>query len=392
MTKRGPLAGLRVVEMAGLAPAPFACMVLADLGAEVLRVDRAKSGENGAYVVAPFGPSDVLGRGRRSVALDLKHPAAVDAVLAVVEEADVLVEGFRPGVMERLGLGPDVCLARNPRLVYGRMTGWGGQGPLALTAGHDIDYIAVAGALHLIGRPDDKPLPPANLLGDFGGGGLLLAFGILAALYERVGSGSGQVVDAAMVDGAALLTTMLHGLVHAGAWSDQRGTNLLSGVAPFYTTYETADGGYMAVGAVEPEFYRELLTRIGAADVDPDRQHDRSTWPATTARFESIFRTRTRQEWATLLESSDACAVPVMSLTEAPGHPHNVARDAFVDVGGIVQPAPAPRFGRTPPDAPLPPRPSGGEGVEPLHDWGVPVEIVAALVAAGAAVVPAPVN
>lgn len=393
MTKQpggtGPLAGLRVVEFAGLAPAPFACMVLADLGADVLCIERAASdGDRAAAVVPPPGATRVLTRGRRSVAVDLKAPGAVPLVLDLVERADVLVEGFRPGVMERLGLGPDACARGNPRLVYGRMTGWGQDGPLRLAAGHDINYIALAGALHLVGRPAERPVPPANLLGDFGGGGLLLAFGILAALFERERSGRGQVVDAAMVDGAVLLTTFIHGLRHSGAWSDARGVNLLDGGAPYYDTYETSDGSYVAVGAVEPQFFAELMTRL-EIPVDPATQNDAATWPELRRRIADRFRSRTRDEWCRVLEGSDACFAPVESLDEVACHPHHQERRAFIDVGGVRQPAPAPRFSRTPPGTPTPPPPVGGDGLDALAWWGVSGQAIAAAAANHAVYVPA---
>jgi alpha-methylacyl-CoA racemase len=365
----GPLDGVRVLEFTGLAPAPFACMLLADLGADVVRVDRPGAG------AAP--DAEVLLRGRRhAVAADLKDPAAVAAVLALVERADVLIEGFRPGVMERLGLGPDVCLARNPRLVYGRITGWGQQGPLAQAAGHDIDYIALAGALHPIGERGGAPVPPINLLGDFGGGGMLVALGCLAALVERAVSGRGQVVDAAMVDGAALLSTYLYGMRARGLWGTERGTNLLDGGAPFYATYETGDGGHMAVGAIEPQFYAELISRLGLAEAGLPDQHDRERWDDLRAGLAKAFRSRTREEWTQIFDGTDACVSPVLALGEAEGHPHNVARGSFLDVAGIVQPAPAPRFARTATATPTAPSRSD-PGV--LADWGLAPEHAAAL-------------
>src|SRR5215470_2827109 len=361
----GPLAGLRVVEIASLAPAPFCCMVLADLGAEVLLVDRTVPSVSLASV-----PNNPLNRGRRSVAADLKHPRGAELVLRLAESADVLVEGFRPGVAERLGFGPDACLARNPRLVYGRMTGWGQEGPLADRAGHDIDYIAVAGALHPIGPPDRPPVPPVNYLADFGGGGMLLAVGILAALFERERSGRGQVVDAAMVDGAALLSALLHGLRAIGMWSDRREGNLLDGTLPFYTTYTTADGRYVAVGALEPQFYAELLAGLGLADAGLPAQYDKAAWPALRDRFAAVFATRNRDEWVATFAGTDACVAPVLSLAEAPQHPYNTERGAFVEVGGVVQPAPAPRFDRTPAGTPTPPAKPGEHTDAALADWG----------------------
>ncbi len=350
----GPLSGVRVIEIASLAPAPFGCMILADLGADVLRIDRAE--RCGPQAVPPGDP---LSRGRRSVGLNLKDGAAIDLLLRLVEDADVLVEGFRPGVAERLGFGPDVCAERNPGLIFARMTGWGQHGPLAHTAGHDIDYIAVSGALSMVGRAGAAPVPPVNLLGDFGGGGMLLALGILAALVERAASGLGQVVDAAMVDGSALLTSFVYGLRASGSWQDQRGTNLLDGGAPFYDTYATADGEYVAVGALEPQFYAALLHGLGLSDAGLPAQHDRAGWPVLRQRFAETFAGRTRTEWEQVFAGTDACVSPVLSLAEAPVHPHAVARSAFVTVGDVTQPGPAPRFGRTPADVPpaRPPRP-----------------------------------
>ncbi len=366
----GPLHGVRVVEIASLAPAPFGCMILSDLGAAVIQVDRV--GEK----PPTLAPVDPLRRGRRSVGLNLKDPAGVTALLRLVERSDVLVEGFRPGVAERLGFGPDVCLRRNPRLIFARMTGWGQDGPLARSAGHDIDYIAISGALHPIGRAGERPVPPLNLIGDFGGGGMLLAVGVLAALVERASSGEGQVIDAAMVDGSALLTTFLYGLRAAGMWRDERGTNLLDGGAPFYDTYETADGRYVAVGALEPQFYAELLRLLALDGEELPAQFDTAGWPVLRARFTEVFKRRTQPEWATLFEGSDACVAPVLTSGGAPGHPHNSARGTFTDVGGIVQPAPAPRFGRTPCAAPTPPPPAGADTDAVLAEIGLaPAEI-----------------
>jgi alpha-methylacyl-CoA racemase len=343
----GPLAGVRVVELAGLAPGPFGCMILADLGADVILVDRP-----GGRPVPPPGP---LQRGRRVVELDLKAPDGLGALLRLVERADVLVEGYRPGVAERLGFGPAHCEKINPRLVYGRMTGWGQDGPLAARAGHDIDYIAVAGALEPLGRAGERPHAPLNLIGDFAGGGMLLAVGILAALLERERSGCGQVVDAAMVDGSALLMALFHGMIADGSWPFPRGANLLDGGAPFYDTYETSDGGFVAVGALEPPFYAALLDGLGLAEADLPGQLDRDGWPALRARFAEVFATRTRDEWAAVFAGTDACVAPVLSPTEAPAHPHNRARKTFVEVDGLAQPAPAPRFGRTPAGPPSAP-------------------------------------
>ena len=370
----GPLQGVRVVELASIGPGPFCAMLLADLGAEVLAVERPVAGR-------PGWPT-LFARGRRRVAVDLKHPEGREVVLDLAAGADALVEGFRPGVAERLGVGPEACRARNPRLVYGRVTGWGQDGPLARSAGHDIDYVAVAGALHPVGPAGGPPVPPLNLLGDFGGGGMLLALGVVAALLEAGRSGRGQVVDAAMVDGAALLTTQLHELLAAGLWSDRRGANLLDGAAPFYTVYETADGRHLAVGALEPQFWAELLDRVGLAADDLPAQLDRDGWPLLRERLAATFRTRTRDEWCALLEGTDACVAPVLSLLEAPAHPHNQARATFVDVGGVAQPAPAPRFSRTPCPTPAPPAP-GEDAGQVLAAWGIAPERVERLRAAG---------
>jgi alpha-methylacyl-CoA racemase len=374
----GPLDGVRVIEIASLAPAPFGCMILADLGADVLRVERV---EQCGVQAAP--PPDPLVRGRRSIGLNLKDPAGVDLLLRLADDADVLVEGFRPGVTERLGFGPQECARRNPRLIYGRMTGWGQDGPLAPTAGHDIDYIAISGALAPIGRAGERPVPPLNLIGDFGGGGMLLALGILAALVERASSGRGQVIDAAMVDGSALLTSFLYGFRARGAWSDERGTNLLDGGAPFYDTYETADGGYVAVGALEPQFYAALLRGLGLADADLPGQLDRSGWPELRRQFTAAFAGRTRDEWAEIFAGTDACVAPILGLGEAPEHPHALARNAFVEVGGIRQPGPAPRFGRTAAARPAPPPRPGADTDAVLAGLGLSEAAVADLRAGG---------
>ena len=374
----GPLDGVRVIEIASLAPAPFGCMILSDLGAEVLRVDRAERCGPGARA-----PLDPLARGRRSVGINLKDPAGVELLLRLAQSADVLVEGFRPGVAERLGFGPQACAERNPRLVYGRMTGWGQDGPLAPTAGHDIDYIAISGALSLVGRAGEPPVPPVNLLGDFGGGGMLLALGVLAALLERERSGLGQVVDASMVDGSALLTSFVYGLRAAGAWQDARGVNLLDTGAPFYDTYQTADGGYVAVGALEAKFYAELLAGLGLSAADLPGQHDRADWPVLRARFAEVFATRTRDEWAEVFADSDGCVAPVLNAAEAPAHPHNAHRGTFAEVGGVVQPAPAPRFGRSAAGTPAaPPRP-GADTDAVLAELGCSAAEIAAFRASG---------
>ncbi len=371
----GPLGGVKVIELAGIGPGPFAGMMLADMGAEVLRVDRAAS----VPAEIPDGPrNDVLGRGRRSVAVDLKHPAGVETVLHLVEKADVIYEGFRPGVTERLGLGPDVCLARNPRVVYGRMTGWGQEGPLAHAAGHDINYIALSGALHTIGRRGERPVPPLNLVGDFGGGGMLLAYGIVCALVERATSGRGQVVDAAMVDGSAALMALIYGAHNAGWWKDDRGLNMIDGGSHFYDTYETRDGKYVAIGAVEPQFYALLLKLTGLSGEELP-QYDRPRWPALKEKLAAIFRTRTRDEWCALMEGTDVCFAPVLSLTEAPHAPHALARRAFEELAGVMQPAPAPRFDRTPGALDRPPPYPGEHTDEALRDWGFAADEIARL-------------
>jgi alpha-methylacyl-CoA racemase len=375
------LTSLKVVELVGIGPGPFAAMMLADLGADVVRVHRVESVEHG------FDPGGVpvLDRNRRSVGVDLKHPQGVETVLRLVESADALLEGFRPGVTERLGVGPDVCLARNPALVYGRMTGWGQDGPMAHTAGHDIDYIALAGALAHFGRAGDKPTPPLNLIGDFGGGGMLLAFGIVCGITEARSSGQGQVVDAAMVDGSALLMAMMWGLRSLGAFDEaHRGTNVLDSGAPFYDTYECADGGYIAVGALEPQFYAELLTACGLDDAGLPKQMDRAGWPALRARFTELFRSKPRDEWCALLEARDACFAPVLTMSEAAEHPHIRARQTVVEFDGVLQPAPAPRFSRTPSGVSKPPSPPGADTVSGLVEWGVPEDVVSKLRASGA--------
>jgi alpha-methylacyl-CoA racemase len=374
----GPLQGVKVVEIAGIGPGPFAAMMLADMGADVLRIDRIPKGP------ARGAARDVLTRGRLSVGVDLKHAQGAAVVLELCERADALIEGFRPGVMERLGLGPEPCLARNRRLVYGRMTGWGQDGPLAQAAGHDINYIALSGALHAIGRAGDKPLPPLNLVGDFGGGGLLLAFGVVCALLEAQRSGRGQVIDAAMVDGASLLMAMFHGMRAAGLHREQRGQNLLDTGAHFYEVYETADGQHVAVGAIEPQFYAELLSRIGLGAESLPPQMDRQSWPAMKERLAAVFKQKTRAEWCALLEGSDACFAPVLSMSEAIEHPHMQARRSFVTIGGDAQPAPAPRFSRTRAAVERPPAHAGQDTDTGLIRWGLSEARIAELRAAGA--------
>jgi alpha-methylacyl-CoA racemase len=363
----GPLSDVRVIEIAGIGPGPFAAMMLSDMGADVVRVDRAQSVERG------FDPGrmEVLNRGRRSIGIDLKHPDGVETLLRMVEQADALVEGFRPGVAERLGIGPDACRARNPKLVYGRMTGWGQDGPYAQAAGHDINYISLAGALAHFGRAGAKPTPPMNIVGDFGGGGMLLAFGVVCAVLEARSSGEGQVVDAAMVDGSAALMAMTWGLRAMGVFDEQSlGGNVLDTGAPFYDAYETADGKFVSVGALEPQFYAELVERLGLAGEDLPAQMDRSGWPTLRARFTEVFKSKTRDEWREVLEHTDACFAPVLTMSEATEHPHVRARGTVVDLEGVQQPAPAPRFSRTPGSitrrAPQP----GQHTDEALADWG----------------------
>ncbi len=362
----GPLAGLRVLELASLGPGPHAAMVLADLGADVVRVERPP----GRGLTLPDGAvRDQLLRGRRSVAADLKDPAGLALVRRLAARADVLVEGLRPGVTERLGLGPEVCLADNPRLVYARMTGWGQTGPWADRVGHDVNYLGLTGALAATGRPGQPPAPPLNLVADLGGGSMLCVVGILAAVVERDRSGRGQVVDAAMVDGVGLLAQMVYSLKAQGFWSDERGANLLDGGAPFYDTYACRDGRYVAVGAIEPHFYAALLDGLGLAAEDLPAQHDRAGWPVLRRRFAEVFAGRDRDAWAAHFDGTDACVTPVLTFAEAPDHPHLQARAAHVDVDGVVQPAPAPRFSRTPAATPRPPRPAGVDRDAVLADW-----------------------
>ncbi len=373
----GPLQGIRVIEMAGLAPGPFAAMMLADMGAQVLRVDRPDPAPRAMPQRYYF-----TDRNRRSIAVDLKSAEGVALVRRLLGQADALIEGFRPGVMERLGLGPDACLALNPRLVYGRMTGWGQDGPLAMTPGHDINYIALSGALEAIGEAGRPPVPPLNLVGDFGGGGMYLAFGIACALIEAARSGQGQVVDAAMVDGAASLMTYFHGYRAGGKWPG-RGRSVTGGGSPFYAIYETSDGKYVSVGSAEPKFYAELLRQTGLDQAGLPDRGDPANWPVIRERLAAVFRTRTRDEWCNRLETSETCFAPVLDMAEAAAHPHNVARGTFIEVDGMVQPAPAPRFSRTPSARPT-------AGVEPgldleaaLAGWGLDRAEIAALSAAG---------
>ncbi|MFF9028883.1 CaiB/BaiF CoA transferase family protein [Streptomyces iakyrus] len=362
----GPLSGVRVVELAGIGPGPFAAMLLADLGADVVRVDRP-----GGPGLAIDPACDVTNRNKRSVVVDLKAPDGPEQVLDLAARADILVEGYRPGVAERLGVGPGPCHARNPRLVYGRMTGWGQDGPLAQRAGHDIAYIAPTGTLGMIGRPDEPPAVPANLLGDYAGGSLYLVVGVLAALHHARATGTGQVVDAAIVDGTAHLSTMIHGMLAAGGWQDRRGANLLDGGCPYYGTYETADGRYMAVGALEPQFYAEFLTLLGVEDRAAARK-DVARWGELREEVAARFKSRTRAEWTAVFDGTDACVAPVLSLREAPHHPHLAARGTFTDHGGITQPAPAPRFSATPTSVRTGPARPGADTTDVARDWDVP--------------------
>jgi alpha-methylacyl-CoA racemase len=370
----GPLSGIRVVELAGIGPGPFAGMMLADMGAEVVRVDRVRSADLGVS-----GLGEVLDRGRRSIRVDVKNPEGLEIVLRLVERSDVLLEGYRPGVTERMGLGPDECLARNPRLIYGRMTGWGQDGPYARTAGHDLNYIALAGVLDHVGRAGGPPTPPLNLVGDFGGGGMLLAFGVVAALVERATSGQGQVIDAAMVDGAALLMAFFR-----GGELGPRGTNILDSGAPFYDVYECADGRYVSIGSIEPPFYGELRKRLGLDDPLWDRQLDPDAWPAQKAALAEVIKGKTRDEWCALLEGTDVCFAPVLSMDEAPAHPHLAERGTFATSGGVVQPTPAPRFSRTPGTLPDPPVEAGADTRWVLADLGFDAPAIDALYDTGA--------
>ncbi len=375
----GPLSGIRIIELAGIGPGPLAAMVLGDLGAEIIRIDRIKA----SFVLDVAPKYAVHTRNRRSIAIDLRRPEAADIVLRLVATADGFIDPFRPGVVERLGIGPELCLKRNPKLVYGRITGWGQEGPLADRAGHDINYIALAGVLHAIGRKGEAPVPPLNLVADYGGGGMLLAVGMLAGLIESMTSGRGQVVDAAMIDGAALLLGMITGLRGAGLWRDQRGTNLLDSGAHFYEVYETRDGKHVAVGAIEPQFYAQLIDKLGLAGEALPAQMDRASWPAMKARFAAVFKTKTRDEWCTIMGEADTCVAPVLSIDEAPAHPHARVRAAFIDVEGAVQPAPAPRFSRTAPGRPTVAPNVGAHTNEVLSEAKFSPDEIAALRVAG---------
>ena len=371
----GPLSGIRILEFSGIGPGPFCGMLLSDLGADILRIDR-KDGDRGEK-------THVTRRGRKSVALDLKRPEAREACLRLIVSADALYEGFRPGVMERLGLGPDVALARNPRLVYGRMTGWGQDGPLAQAAGHDINYIAITGALHAIGVKD-RPVPPLNLVGDFGGGAMYLALGLLAGLLHARATGEGQIVDAAMSDGAASLMAAFYGHMAGGRWNDTRESNGVDGGAPYYGVYRCSDGRFVALGSIEKQFFAELLDRLGITDFPRDRQRDPAYWPALRTRLEAVFLTRTQAEWMALMEGSDACFAGVLSLADAPSHPHHIARGTFVTVDGVLQPAPAPRFSRTPGAIQETDPAIGAHNRTGLMDWGFSEGEVEGLRGAGA--------
>jgi len=374
----GPLNGVKIIEVGGIGPGPFCGMMLSDMGAEIVRVER----KGGLSLSDP--KYDLLTRNRKSISINLRTPEGVQTLLRMLEQVDALQEGFRPGVMEKLGLGPDVCLKVNPRLVYGRMTGWGQEGPLARAAGHDINYIALSGALHTIGRKGQKPVPPLNLVGDFGGGGMLLAFGMICALYEARNSGRGQVVDAAMTDGSAALMTMIYGLKAAGLWTDKPGTNLLDTGAHFYDTYETADNKFIAIGAIEPQFY-ELLLKLGEIE-DPDFQNqlDFAQWPQLKEKISQVFKTKTREAWCEIMEGSDVCFAPVLSLSEAPEHPHNQQRKTFVENDGVLQPAPAPRFSRTEPEIKSPPPIPGQDTETVLAEFGFTTQEIESLKASQA--------
>ncbi|HSG90027.1 MAG TPA: CaiB/BaiF CoA-transferase family protein [Pseudomonadales bacterium] len=358
----GPLAGYRIIELAGIGPGPFCGMMLSDMGAEVIRVDRPAPGRP--------APKDVLVRNRSSIAVDLKSPGGVETVLRLCEGADAIFEGFRPGVTERLGLGPEDCMGRNGKLVYGRMTGWGQDGPMAQAAGHDINYIGLSGALHAIGRAGERPVPPLNLVGDFGGGGMLLAFGMVCALLEAQRSGKGQVVDSAMVDGAATLMSMFFSFAAQGGFTDQRGTNLLDGGAHFYDTYETGDGKYICIGSIEPQFYALLVEKAGVDAATFAPQMDAAQWPALKAKLTEVFLTKSRDEWCEIMEGTDVCFAPVLSIFEAPDHPHNRARGTFVDVAGLTQPAPSPRFSRTQAEIRGPAPAPGADSTRVLRSFG----------------------
>jgi alpha-methylacyl-CoA racemase len=373
----GPLNGFTIIELAGIGPGPFCGMMLADMGAQVIRVERI------AAASATSAPKDVLTRNRRSIAVDLKSPEGVEAVLRLVDKADGLIEGFRPGVTERLGLGPEHCQARNPRLVYGRMTGWGQDGPMALAAGHDINYISLAGALHAIGRTGERPVPPLNLVGDFGGGGMLLAYGMVCGMLEATKSKRGQVIDAAMIDGTAALMAMFYSMSASGVFDTERGTNMLDGGAHFYDTYETADGEYISLGSIEPQFYALLMEKAGLDADDFQPQMDKGRWSELRAKLTEVFLTKTQAQWCEIMEGSDVCFAPVLNLIDAADHPHNQARESYQTVGGMLQPSPAPRFSRTPAGAIEAPRVPGEDSSKVLADFGLSAAEIAELIAQG---------
>ena len=379
----GPLSGYRIIEIAGIGPGPFAAMLLSDMGAEGIRVERAQAVRGPAPETPHY---DVMLRGRRNVALDLKNPDGVATLLDLVASADALIEGFRPGVMERLGVGPDVCLARNPRLVFGRMTGWGQEGPYAQAAGHDINYISLAGALAHFARAGEAPVPPLNMVGDFGGGGMFLAYGVVCALLEAQRSGKGQVVDTAMVDGAAVLMSMFWAFRNIGMFDENApGTNLLDTGAHFYDVFECADGTYVSLGSIEPQFYAELMRITGLeGDAEFAQQMDKSKWPALKERLRAVMKSKTRDEWCALMEHTDVCFAPVLTMAEAAQHPHNVERGTFIEVAGITQPRPAPRFSRTEPVVVSAPAHAGQHSREVLADWGITADRIEALIASGA--------
>ena len=377
----GPLAGITIIEIAGIGPGPFAAMSLADMGADVIRVERPSGG---LFAAQQDTRQDVLNRGKRCIGVDLKTPEGVDTVLRLIESADALLEGNRPGVMERLGLGPEVCLERNPRLVYGRMTGWGQEGPLASEVGHDLNYVALTGALHAMGRAGEKPAIPLNLVGDFGGGGLMLAYGMVCALLEAKTSGQGQVVDAAMVDGAATLMASVYAAHQVGFWSDERGTNVLDSGSHFYEVYETADGKYITIASVEPQFYAALLERLGEDAAGLENQWDMGNWPGFKEQLATVFKQRTRDEWDSFFDGADICYAPVLSMSEVRHHPHHQARDTFLDDGEIWQPAPAPRFSRTPGEVQRPPAEIGAHSNEILNQFGFGQDEIDALLQSGA--------
>ncbi len=372
----GPLAGIKIVEMGGIGPGPMCALLLADMGAEIVRIDRMEETGLGVHTDPKF---NLLMRGRRSVAIDSKSPEGKEAILKLIDQADALIEGFRPGVMERLGLGPDVVLARNAKLAYGRMTGWGQDGPMAKAAGHDLNYIALSGALHTIGRKDGPPTPPLNLVGDFGGGALYLAMGLLAAIIESRTSGKGQVVDTSMVEGAASLMTTFFGLQAAGRWTENRGTNILDSGAHFYDVYETSDGKYVSIGSIETKFYKLLLEQTGLDKEELPAQMDVSQWPMLKDKLAAVFITKTRDEWCAIMEGTDVCFAPVLSLTEVAEHPHNKARGSFVEIDGVLQPGPAPKFSRTPSEIQHPPCAPGQHTDEALKDWGFDAQTIADL-------------